>query len=148
MSLVAREAWLPVDFASSPKRAEAPRGLVHASPSGASDGSTEDWVVAMHSADDHPGTLVRPLRSHGTLSYGALNSLLSAYCIVLQHSISSVVARYSSCLEHGCCIFMLHVSRTGVLLGLVDYLACYFVLKKAVELVSAPMCSALSRKGI
>ncbi|BDA47598.1 probable T-complex protein 11-like protein 2 at N-terminal half [Coccomyxa sp. Obi] len=57
VSLVAREAWLPVDFASSPKRAEAPRGLTHASPSGASDGSAEDWVVAMHSADDHPGTV-------------------------------------------------------------------------------------------
>ena len=59
MSLVAREAWLPVDMASSPKRADPPRGLPHASPSGASDASAEDWVVAMHSADDASGSAVR-----------------------------------------------------------------------------------------
>ena len=62
VSLVAREAWLPVDLASSPRRAEAPRGLPHASPSGASDGSAEDWVVAMPGTDDHPGFAVRRSR--------------------------------------------------------------------------------------
>ena len=59
MSLVAREAWLPVDLASSPKRAEAPRGIPHASPSGASDTSAEDWVVAMHSTDEASHSAVR-----------------------------------------------------------------------------------------